>query len=149
MGNLGATELILIFLVVLLLFGARRIPEIARGLGKGIREFKDATSDVKRELMVDDTRRLEPPAYGQPQARSSYAPPQYATPRYGSEPNPNDPYAPHTPAPGTPTGNPSGAPDGPTGDPDAGVPSTGTPVAPYPPAEANDFPPPHTPERRA
>ena len=38
--NLGPTELILIFLIVLLLFGANRIPEIAKGLGKGIRDFK-------------------------------------------------------------------------------------------------------------
>lgn len=62
MGSLGATEIILIFLVVLLLFGAKRIPEIARGLGKGIREFKDATSDIKRELDLDEPpRRIEPP----------------------------------------------------------------------------------------
>ena len=42
--------MIIIFLVVLLLFGAKRIPEIAQGLGKGIREFKDATGDIKREM---------------------------------------------------------------------------------------------------
>lgn len=149
MPNLGFTELILIFLVVLLLFGAKRIPEIARGLGKGIREFKDATTDVKRELMVDDTRRLDPPAYGQTQARSTYAPPVMQGAPVGSgTPTPDDPYAPHAPAPGTPTGNPTGAPDGPTGDPGAGLPSTGTPVAPYPPAEAHDMPPPQTPERQ-
>ena len=54
--SLGMPEIILIFLVVLLVFGAKRIPEIARGLGKGIREFKDATTDIKNELNVDDTR---------------------------------------------------------------------------------------------
>ena len=43
-------ELVIIFLVILLVFGAKRIPEIAQGLGKGIREFKDATSDIKREM---------------------------------------------------------------------------------------------------
>ena len=57
MGNLGATEIMLILLVVLLFFGAKRIPEIARGMGKGIREFKDATNDIKRELTVDETVR--------------------------------------------------------------------------------------------
>ncbi len=39
-GNLGSTELILIFLVIVLFFGAKKIPELAQGLGKGIREFK-------------------------------------------------------------------------------------------------------------
>ena len=62
MGSLGPWELLLIFLAVLLIFGAKRIPEIARGLGKGIREFKDATSDIKRELDVNEPpRRIEPP----------------------------------------------------------------------------------------
>ncbi|MEX0746358.1 MAG: twin-arginine translocase TatA/TatE family subunit [Rhodothermales bacterium] len=56
MGGLGTTEIILIFLVVLLVFGAKRIPEIARGLGKGIREFKDATTDIKKELTVEEER---------------------------------------------------------------------------------------------
>ena len=60
MGSLGVPELIIIFLVVLLVFGARRIPEIARGLGKGIREFKDATTDIKREFDIEDTRRDAP-----------------------------------------------------------------------------------------
>jgi sec-independent protein translocase protein TatA len=68
MGSLGVPELIIIFLVVLLVFGAKRIPEIARGLGKGIREFKDATTDIKREFDVEDarsepTRRVEAPRH--------------------------------------------------------------------------------------
>jgi sec-independent protein translocase protein TatA len=62
MGSLGPFEIILIFLVVLLIFGAKRIPEIARGLGKGIREFKDATNEIQRELNVNDTsNRIQPP----------------------------------------------------------------------------------------
>lgn len=48
----GGPELIVIVLVVLLFFGAKRIPDLARGLGKGIREFKDATKEIKKE--VDD-----------------------------------------------------------------------------------------------
>ena len=48
--ELGMTELILIALVVLLLFGGRKIPELMRGLGKGIREFKDAKDNVRREM---------------------------------------------------------------------------------------------------
>jgi len=50
---IGTWELIVIFLAVLLLFGGKKIPDIARGLGKGIREFKRAASDVQRELDLD------------------------------------------------------------------------------------------------
>jgi len=48
--DLGMTELILIALVVLLLFGGRKIPELMRGLGKGIREFNDAKNNVRQEI---------------------------------------------------------------------------------------------------
>lgn len=69
----GGWELILIFLVVLLLFGAKRIPEIARGLGRGIREFKDATDDVKKELTMADkpSQPVQPPAQQPAEAASS------------------------------------------------------------------------------
>jgi sec-independent protein translocase protein TatA len=46
----GGGEWLWIGLAVLLLFGAKKIPELARGLGKGIREFKDATKEVKNEI---------------------------------------------------------------------------------------------------
>ncbi len=49
-GGLGGTEILLLLFVILLLFGAKKIPELARGLGKGIREFKDATKEIKTEL---------------------------------------------------------------------------------------------------
>lgn len=48
--SLGTGEIVVILVIVLLLFGARRIPELARGMGKGIREFKDASSQIKREI---------------------------------------------------------------------------------------------------
>ncbi len=48
--NLGAWEIILIVLVVLLLFGGKKIPELMRGLGRGMREFNDAKNNVKREI---------------------------------------------------------------------------------------------------
>ncbi|WP_020606346.1 Sec-independent protein translocase subunit TatA/TatB [Spirosoma spitsbergense] len=48
--GLGGQEMILIFLALLLLFGAKKIPELARGLGKGIKEFKDATKDVRENI---------------------------------------------------------------------------------------------------
>lgn len=50
MGNLGFQELLIIGVVILVMFGGRKIPEFMRGLGKGIREFNDAKNNVKKEL---------------------------------------------------------------------------------------------------
>ena len=50
LGVLGTNEIIIILVIVLLLFGGRKIPELMRGLGKGVREFNDAKSNVKREI---------------------------------------------------------------------------------------------------
>lgn len=50
MFGLGTSEIILILSVVMLFFGAKKLPELARGLGNGIREFKDATKDVNAEI---------------------------------------------------------------------------------------------------
>ncbi|HJQ11588.1 MAG TPA: twin-arginine translocase TatA/TatE family subunit [Gemmatimonadaceae bacterium] len=64
-GNLGFPELVIIMVVILLLFGAKRIPEIAGSMGKGIREFKkninDATREVTSETSVDSQNRLNAP----------------------------------------------------------------------------------------
>jgi sec-independent protein translocase protein TatA len=61
--NIGMGEMILIFLVVLLLFGAKRLPEIGSSLGKGIREFKGSMREVEKELKADEIRqaRYTPP----------------------------------------------------------------------------------------
>ena len=48
--GLGTNEIILIAVVVLLLFGGRKIPELMRGLGRGVREFNDAKSNVRKEI---------------------------------------------------------------------------------------------------
>ena len=53
MGNLGATEIILIVLVILLFFGAKKLPELAQGLGKGIREFRKATREIQDDIESD------------------------------------------------------------------------------------------------
>ena len=50
LGALGTNEIIIILVIVLLLFGGRKIPELMRGLGKGVREFNDAKDNVKREI---------------------------------------------------------------------------------------------------
>jgi len=64
--NMGGSEIMLILAVVLLLFGGKKLPELARGLGKGIRDFKDASEGVKREIHkninsmdIDDELRRE------------------------------------------------------------------------------------------
>jgi sec-independent protein translocase protein TatA len=61
MPNVGATEIVLLLLLALLLFGARRLPEIGRSLGRGMREFKDAVTGTGKD---DDEPELElpPPA---------------------------------------------------------------------------------------
>lgn len=71
-GNLGFGELLIIFLVVLLLFGARRIPEIAGSMGKGIREFKKSISEAGEAVNQLPDERNAPP-------RSIDAPPQSTT----------------------------------------------------------------------
>ena len=58
--GLGGPEIALILFAILLLFGAKKIPELARGMGRGIREFKDASQGIKDELeegMKEDSRK--------------------------------------------------------------------------------------------
>jgi sec-independent protein translocase protein TatA len=59
LGLPGGAEWIVILLAILLLFGGRKIPELMRGLGKGIREFNDAKSNVKKEIEkgIDDEKK--------------------------------------------------------------------------------------------
>jgi sec-independent protein translocase protein TatA len=60
LGNLGFPELLIIMVVILLLFGAKRIPEIAGSMGKGIREFKKNINDATREV-TSESSTAEPP----------------------------------------------------------------------------------------
>jgi len=63
--NLGGGEIFVIILVVLLFFGSKGIPQVARGLGKGMREFKDAMSGIEREIkqevnkVNDEVKKIE------------------------------------------------------------------------------------------
>jgi sec-independent protein translocase protein TatA len=60
-GNLGFTEIMLIMVVVLLLFGAKRLPEVGASIGKGIREFKRSLTDTQDAIMgPDDANRNLP-----------------------------------------------------------------------------------------
>ena len=81
--NLGGGEIILILALVLILFGAKKLPELAKGLGTGIKEFKKATRDVTDELhnSMDDhsspppPKPLPPPAQSEPQQTVSQSTP--------------------------------------------------------------------------
>jgi sec-independent protein translocase protein TatA len=85
--NIGMGEMILIFLVVLLLFGAKRLPEIGSSLGKGIREFKGSMREVEKEFKQDELRNARyapPPRDAEPRRLTeSNAPP---APPAASEP---------------------------------------------------------------
>lgn len=82
LGDIGGSELILIMVVILIFFGANKIPELARGLGKGIREFKDASSEIRNEFE----------RAGQPNQNPNQ--PYNPNPGYNSNQgyNPNQPY---------------------------------------------------------
>jgi sec-independent protein translocase protein TatA len=58
MGNIGGQELFLILLIILIFFGAKKLPDLARGLGQGIREFRKAARDVQDEV-EKETKKLE------------------------------------------------------------------------------------------
>jgi len=64
-GSLGVPELLLIFAVILIVFGPRRIPEIGRTLGKALGEFRKATDDLKstieREVRLEELQKITPP----------------------------------------------------------------------------------------
>ena len=60
-GNLGTGEIILILVIVLIFFGAKKIPELAQGLGKGLREFRKAAKDIQEEVEkpAEENKKLE------------------------------------------------------------------------------------------
>ena len=60
-GGIGAQELLLILFVILLLFGARKLPEVAKGLGKGIAEFKKAMRETEEEIKkaAEEPKKIE------------------------------------------------------------------------------------------
>jgi sec-independent protein translocase protein TatA len=71
-GNLGFTEIMLILVVVLLLFGAKRLPEVGASIGKGIREFKRSITDTQDAILSNPDDR--PPASRQLDSNSQPAP---------------------------------------------------------------------------
>ncbi|WP_304544525.1 Sec-independent protein translocase subunit TatA/TatB [Sulfurimonas microaerophilic] len=59
MGMPSGTELLLIFGIIVLLFGAKKIPDLAKGLGKGIKNFKDEMKDVNEEVASNEPKKVE------------------------------------------------------------------------------------------
>ncbi len=55
LGNIGAGEIIIVALVVLLLFGGKKIPELMKGIGKGVKSFKDGLKEVEKDIDLDET----------------------------------------------------------------------------------------------
>jgi sec-independent protein translocase protein TatA len=84
LGGLGTTEVLLILLAILLLFGAKKIPELARGLGQGIREFKGAANNVKKEI-DNESKQVKDAAEQNSQQQQAH----YQSPKSG-QPDSND-----------------------------------------------------------
>lgn len=74
-GNLGFMEILLILVVVLLLFGAKRLPEIGSSFGKSIREFKKGISEVDRSI-TEETRSSLPPRQAEPMRQDEESRPE-------------------------------------------------------------------------
>lgn len=87
-GSFGTTEILLILFVVILLFGAKRIPELFRGMGQGVREFKDATKEQEAQFRDQN----QPPYPQQQQPYQNQPPyPQQQQPYQGQPPYPQQP----------------------------------------------------------
>jgi sec-independent protein translocase protein TatA len=71
--NLGPLEMIFVMIVLLLLFGAKRLPELGSGLGKGIREFKRTMHEVNTEIAAPETLSQVPPQNSWPQVEAPAA----------------------------------------------------------------------------
>ena len=59
LGNIGAGEIIIVALVILLLFGGKKIPELMKGLVKGVRSFKDGINDIEKEINAEPQKKNE------------------------------------------------------------------------------------------
>jgi sec-independent protein translocase protein TatA len=71
MFGIGTTELIIIMFIILLVFGSKKLPELAQGLGKGIREFKRASSEIQDELNVNPSENPSKPKVRSTESESS------------------------------------------------------------------------------
>ena len=73
-GSLGFSELIIILVIALIIFGPRKLPELGRSLGKTMVEFKKATSEVQRTIEDEINREAQPPSTSAPPAATAKPP---------------------------------------------------------------------------
>lgn len=59
MFGLGTTEILVIAIIILLLFGGKKIPELMKGLGKGVKSFKDGMKEVEKDVNINDEKKEE------------------------------------------------------------------------------------------
>lgn len=118
MFNIGSQELVVILFVVLMLFGAKRIPEVARSVGSGMREFRKAMRGIEDELRFDDDRR--------PATRFE---PRRSEPAGASTGGGTTALGAGTSAPGGVTGQTAGAPSGPSESLSGTAPAGASPAA--------------------
>ena len=86
-GSFGTTEILLIVFVIILLFGAKRIPELFKGMGQGVREFKDASKVEETQQPQYRDQPMAPPVqppYQQGYPQQGSAPPQQGYPQQGA-----------------------------------------------------------------
>jgi sec-independent protein translocase protein TatA len=115
-GNIGAPELIIIAIIALVIFGPGKLPEVAQSLGRGVREFRKAATDVSDAASLDPGPPTPTAASTVPPvAPAPVAPAPVASPPVGSAPAPSAP----ADAPTSPATTPAEPPQG-----DAGQPST-------------------------
>ena len=118
LGDIGGSELMLIMVVILIFFGANKIPELARGLGKGIREFKDASREIRSEIEnAPITNQNRPSDYHQPtyqQPAAPQTPPAPVAYQHTGLDQPEAPTADAYSTPEQPTVTPAGLPATPT-----------------------------------
>jgi sec-independent protein translocase protein TatA len=96
--GLGTPEIVIILFVILLLFGAKRLPELARGMGKSMREFRKAASEVEEEVRAAMDGKPEPVKKTAPEPQAQAAPPlppvmpaaQPSTPAPDTQPAPSE-----------------------------------------------------------
>ncbi|MDP3071151.1 MAG: twin-arginine translocase TatA/TatE family subunit [Opitutaceae bacterium] len=126
--GLGTPEMVMIFVVILLLFGGQKLPEFARGLGKTLREFKKAASGVEEEFkraLDDDERKQNQLKLGEPAtppaSTESYAGPGATSDPYHDDPNHEQHYGDYSHEQDTPATDPAGPV--PTGAPGPEVPA--------------------------
>ena len=102
-GSIGMQELIIIFVIALIIFGPRRLPDLGKSLGKSIAEFKRASNELRNTL--EDEIRVEEQKLTKPAAPPEAAPPETAPPETAPAPEPTTEPAANTTAPASEPGD--------------------------------------------